>query len=182
MIDFEKHREIVAKGLKKYLGCPVIQSNQNAKLPKYPFVSYTITTLMNENGGTYGVYEDGAERKPFTQIWSISALSDKSDESLSLACKAREWLDRAGNTYLTDNGVIVQSVGSITNRDNVLSVEYEYRNGFDVAFVLFDTIEGMADTDEYIDTADIGGINVKTPPTDEELFNKLAKRLDGEVI
>ncbi len=182
MIDFEKHRDIVAKGLKDFLGIPIIQSNQNAPLPKYPFGSYTVTTLMGVNGGSYGIYEDGTERKPFPQIWSLSFLSDTSDESVSYACKAREWFDRAGNTYLSDNGVIVQSVGGVTNRDNILSVEYEYKNGFDVTFVLFDTIEGTAETEEYIETAEINGINVETPPTVERLFNNLAKRLDVEVV
>ena len=179
MIDFENIYRTVAKGLKEYLGCPVIQSNQNKKLPAYPFLSYTITMPMSEYNGTYGVYEDGTERKPFTQTWSISALSDDSDESLRLACKAREWLDRAGRNYLNDNDVIVQSIGSVTNRDNIISVEYEYKNGFDVVFWLFDTIEGTAETEEIIETAEIGGVEIDPPPTVDELNNKLKNRLTG---
>ena len=54
---------------------------------------------------------------------------------------------------MNDNNVIVQSVGSITNRDNVLTVGYEYKNGFDVDFWLFETV-GDTDT-EIIETADI---------------------------
>lgn len=158
MIDFKNIYQTVAKGLKDYLGCSVIQSNQNKKMPAYPFVSYTITTPMSKYNGTYGVYKDGTKRKPFTQTWSISALSDDSDESVTLACKAREWLDEVGRTYLNDHDVIVQEIGSITNRDNVLTVEYEYKNGFDVVFWLFDTIEGTAETQDYIETAELGSI------------------------
>ena len=54
--------------------------------------------------------------------------------------KAREWLERVGNLYLNDNNIIVQSVGNVSNRDNVLTMEYEYKHGFDVVFWLFDTV------------------------------------------
>ena len=182
MIDYENIRLVVAKGLKEYCKCPVIRSNQNEKPPEYPFISYTVTTLMSQNNGTYGEYEDGAERKPFTQTCSISALSKDNTESVTLACKAREWLDRVGRTYLNENNVIVQTVGSVTNRDNFLTIDYEYKNGFDVVFWLYDTIKEMAEQDGYIETTDLGGINIKQPPTTEELVNKLAQRLDGEVV
>lgn len=140
MIDYEKLYKTVAKGLKDYLGCPVIKQNQNKKRPDYPFLSYTIITPMSENKGTYSQYQDGTERKSYTQTWSISSFSDDSEESLILACKAREWLDNVGTLYMNDNDVIVQSVGSVTNRDTFLTTDYEYRNGFDVVFWLYDTV------------------------------------------
>lgn len=141
MIDYEGMRNTVAKGLKEYLGCPVIRSNQNQEPLAYPYVSYTITTLMSENKGTYGEYDDGYSRKPVTSIWSITAQADDNLESVTLANKARVWLEYVGTTYLSDNEVIVELVGGITNRDNVLTTEYEYRNGFDVVFWLFDVVE-----------------------------------------
>lgn len=158
MIDYENMRATVCNGLRAYLGCPVIRSNQNESPPPYPFLSYTITTPMSENRGTYGDYEDGARRKPVTQIWSITSLSDDNSESVTLAVKAREWLDCFGTTYLSDSGVIVQSVGGITNRDNFLTAEYEYRNGFDCVFWLYDTVENTAEEDGYIETVDTDNI------------------------
>lgn len=153
MIDYENMRRIIVKGLKNYLKCPVIRNNQDEAPPDYPFVSYTVTTLMRANNGTYGEYDDNVYRKPTVQTWSITAQSSNNSESVNLISKAREWFDRAGTLYLNDNNVIVQSVGSITNRDNVLTVGYEYKNGFDVDFWLFETVE---DTDtEIIETADI---------------------------
>lgn len=140
MIDYENMRNIVVKGLKDYLQCPVIRTNQNEEPPKYPYVSYTITTLASENKGTYGEYSDGQDRKPITQTWSITAQSDKSGEDIDLIIKAREWLERVGSQYLNDNNIIVQSVGNVSNRDNVLTMEYEYKHGFDVVFWLFDTV------------------------------------------
>lgn len=166
MFDYETLRKNLVIGVSKYLGCPVIRSNQNEAPPSYPYVSYTITTLMNENKGTYGECEDGKARKPFTQIWSITVLSDNDSECVNLAVKAREWLDHVGKDYLNSKDIIVQSVGSITNRDNFLTAEYEYRKGFDFALWLYDEVRGIAEIENYIDTV---------------VINDEAVRLDGEV-
>lgn len=141
LIDVDKLKQVVVSGLKEYLGCEVIRTNQNAEPPAYPYVSYTITTLASANNGTYEEHNDGTTRKQLTQTWSITAQSNSEGESVKLALKAREWLDYSGRVYLKDNGVIVQSVTNITNRDNILTVEYEYKNGFDVVFYLFDETE-----------------------------------------
>jgi hypothetical protein len=179
MIDYDGMRATVVKGLKDYLNCPIVRANQTEKPPKYPYVTYTITQLLGENNGRYGAYGDGKDRKMFNQTWSISALSDDNTESVTLAIKAREWLDHIGHTYLSDNNVVVQSIGSVMNRDNVISIEYEYKNGFDVVFTLFDVVDNPHT--EFIETADVNGTTVKPKPTEEELADKLAKRLDGEL-
>lgn len=156
MINYEEKRDIVVAGLNAYVQRPVIMQNQDAPPPEYPYLSYTITTLAGENKGTYGEYADGTHKKSFTQIWSISAQSDKESESVYYACKAREWFDNVGTLYLNDNGVIVQSVGSITNRDNLLTAGYEYKKGFDVTFVIEDVIDGAKIDSGEIDTYEIG--------------------------
>lgn len=142
MVDIESLTNVVQAGLEKYLGCPVIRSNQaDAEIPKYPYAVYTITTVATQNNGTYGEWEDGFARKPVNTIWSITVRSNKNAESVMLANKAREFLDYAGTTYLNDNDVIVQSVTAVTNRDNVLTIDYEHANGFDCFFWCNDTIE-----------------------------------------
>ncbi|MGN1456958.1 MAG: LIC_12616 family protein [Acutalibacteraceae bacterium] len=156
MIDYKSIRDVVCKGLKKYLKVPVIRNNQNEEPPEYPYVSYTITTLESQNKGTYGEYEDGIDRKAIKQTWSITVQSDNNDESVMLASKAREWLDHSGTRYLNDNNIIVEQVGNITNRDNIISIEYEYKNGFDVVFWLYDETE-RPNKDEYIETAELQG-------------------------
>ena len=168
MIDYEGMRLTVAKGLREYLDCIVIRSNQNAEMPQYPYISYTVTQLMSANNGTYGEWEDGKARKAVTSTWSVTALSDDNAESVTLAMKAREWLDYVGRVYLKDHGVIVQSVGGITNRDNVLTYGYEYRNGFDVVFWCYDEIE-MPNNVETIETLTMG----------EDVNDRLEARLDG---
>jgi hypothetical protein len=154
VVDIESMRSIVATGLKEYLGCDVVRSNQNEDMPDYPYVSYTITTLASANNGTYGEWEDGIARKGVISTWSITALSDDAVESMTLAQKAREWLDYAGSAYLNDNDVIVQSVTNITNRDNVISAEYEYRNGFECDFWCNETVN-MPEDQGQIESADI---------------------------
>jgi len=156
MIDTKHIRTIVVKGLKEYLGIPVIRSNQNKKPSKYPYISYTITTPESENKGTFGVYEDGKDRKPVKQTWSVSSLSDDEDVCLENAEKARDWFEYVAHIYLTNNGIIVQSVTAVTNRDNVLTAEYEYKSGFDVVFYIMNEIENRAmKTGEYMEIVDI---------------------------
>lgn len=167
MVNLENLRLTVAKGLKKYLNCPVIKNNQNAEPPPYPYVSYTITTPMTENKGTYGEYEDGKARKPVNTVMSITAQSDDDIESYTLANKAREWLDYVGKVYLNDNGVIVQSVTSVTNRDNVLTAEYEYKKGFDCFFWGYDEVS--IPDNGVIETLEMG----------EDQNQRLKNRLDG---
>lgn len=181
MIDFENIQRVVVKGLRDYCKCPVICSNQAEPQGEYPYISYTITLLAGENNGSYSVYEDGKEIKHLPHTWSVTAVSDDDTQSMTLALKAREWFDRVGITYLTDNDVNVNSVGSVTNRDNFITVRYEYRKGFDLFFVVEDIIEGTAEQDGYIEAAEISGINVEKPKSVEQLNDMLAKRLDGEV-
>lgn len=134
MVVNEGLRKTVVSGLSEHLGVPVIRSSQNAPPPDYPYVSYTVTTLESANNGTWGEYEDGTDRIPVTQTWSITVQSDNDMESVTLASKAREFLCHTGTCYLNDNNVIVQSITNITNRDSLISIEYEYRNGFDAVF------------------------------------------------
>ncbi len=182
MIDFEKLSLAVAKSLKDYCGVPVIQSNQNEEPSFDTYLSFTITTLASENRGTYGIYEDGTDRKPFTQTWSISSISSKNRKSVINAYKAREWLDHVGTTFFSDNGIIVQSVGSITNRDNFLTVGYEYKNGFDVVFWLMDEVDNTAERDGYIEEVVLEGFNIGKPLSLDDVNKLLEKRLDGEDV
>lgn len=149
MIAYKDMREAVATGLRQYLGVPVIRGNQSAKAPSYPYVAYNVTTVASENNGAYQRHEDGIDRLLVRSIWSISALSADWDESVSLAAKAREWFNHTGRAWLAEKGVTVQTTTEITNRDNVLTVEYERKNGFDVAFYVYDTAQG--DANGYIE-------------------------------
>ena len=177
MIDFDAIRLTLVKGLSEYLGVSIIRSNQTGDIPKYPYLSYTITTPMSQNNGSYGAYSDGSYRKPYTQTWSVTAVSDDYSECVALACKAHDWLEEVGTVYLTDNNVVVQSVGGISPRDNMLTVEYEYRNGFDMVLWLMNKI--VYDP-EMIEAVTFDGKNIEPPKTVSELNEELERRLDGD--
>ena len=154
MIDTDKIQSVVPKGLSIYTGVPVIQSNQDvppSEQPDKPYLVYTVITLESQNNGTFGEYEDGIDRKPVTQTWSITALGSTASESVQLANKAKDWLERVGTIYLNDRDVIVQNCTGITNRDTVLGVGYEYRNGFEVVCWGFTEIENPLDESGEID-------------------------------
>lgn len=155
MIDLQGTGSVIVKGLKDYLSIPVIRSNQTGEPPPYPYMSYTITSLAADNNGTWGKYEDEKDRKPMTQTWSITVQSDQASEAMELAVKAHDWLDRIGTVQLNDSHVIVQSLTGITNRDNMITIEYEYRNGFDMVLWLLSEAESTINQTGTIETAEI---------------------------
>lgn len=155
MIDFEKMRKTVARGLQEYLGAPVIRGNQTAPAPAYPYVVYNLTTPADENNGTYQQHEDGIDRLRVRSIWSFTVLSNDFDESIMLATKAREWLLHSGRVWLDEHGITVQSATAVSNRDNLLTVEYERKNGFDVVFYVYDEVENPSKSTGYIEGAEV---------------------------
>ena len=180
MVKTDNIRSTVVKNLREYVDCPIVRANQTANMPDMPYGRYTITTPATANNGTYGEYEDNVARKPVKQIWSFTFESDKYEEALNLANKARSWLEYAGTKILNDNDVIIETVGSIGDRSNLLTADYQYSYGFDCTFWVMDEI-GIPET-EVIESVDLNGIEVDAPPTVEELTNTLEKRLSGEVV
>lgn len=157
MIDMNEIRVLIVKALKEYLGIPVIRSNQTSAPPSYPYCSYTITNIANENNGTWGEYEDGLSRQPIIQTWSFTIQSDDNSEALNLTLKAHDFFDLIGQKQLSDNNIIVQSVGNITNRDNLITIEYEYRHGFDVKFYILNELKRDVEIVEDVELQNLGG-------------------------
>lgn len=155
MIKLDEMRETVAKGLKEYLGVKVIRGNQTASAPEHPYVTYNVTTIAGANNGTYQQHKDGIDRKMVRSIWSFSFISKDWDESVLLATKAREWIEHTGRLWLADHGITVQSTTEINNRDNILTVDYERKNGFDVVFYVFDEAENPSKSTGYIESVNI---------------------------
>lgn len=147
---------IIVDGLQSELNIPVILANQVSPIPKHPYLSFTITTPLVSNSKTWSIAEDGTYFKPLSQIWSITIQSTKVMEASMLSMQAYDWLNQVGVRYLSDNDVIVERVGNISNRDNFLTVGYEYRLGFDVTFSFMHAIEqSKEDAAEIIQTVKI---------------------------
>ena len=160
MIDARSIEITIVEGLKKYLSvnrpCEVVRANQTGPIPPYPYVAYTITTPLQSRSGTFSVASDGTRYRTFSQTWSFTFNSDDAEESINLALRAFDWFSVAGVVYLNDNGVVIGNLSNITNRDNIITIEYEHRNGFDVTFNLLHTVTMTEDElGGYIDTANI---------------------------
>lgn len=125
---------VLTTKLKQVLHCEIVKSNQIHKKPPYPYVSFTITTPVRAEEGTYCEAEDGTRYRDLLQTWSITVQSNKDNEANELAMKAFDWLQVQGDLYLKDNNIVVADISDITNRDNMISIDYEYRYGFDVTF------------------------------------------------
>ena len=145
MFDMRDNETVIVDGLKDYLStrekpCEVIRANQTGKIPAFPYGTYTVTTPIQYRGGTFSVAEDGTRYKSVLQIWSFTFQSDDYDECMNISLKACDWFQLVGVTYLNDHGITVRRVGNVNNRDNLITIEYEHRNGFDVTFGLLHTI------------------------------------------
>lgn len=67
--------------------------------------------------------------------------------------RAKDWLEEVGREYLNDRGIVVQSVGAVTSRDTLLTIDYEYRKGFDAVLSIMNVVGGQ--DGETIETAEI---------------------------
>lgn len=168
MIDYEKLREITCKGIKDLLGISIVKSNQNKSAPDYPYISYTFTTLKGTKGGTYSILEDGSRVKQVPVAISYTVHSDDDANCVLLAMKLHDWF--LSDVFLSDNGISVRDVTAVVPRDDMISIEYEYKKGFDVTFALIDSVE----TEDGFDNIKIQ--NYKSINFDP---NKVIKSADG---
>lgn len=141
MIKHRQNEIVIVEKLKAYLStdvrpCEVIRQNQTAKVPPYPYVSYTVKSPLSSMAGTYSEAKDGTLYRNIMQTWSFTAQSDDQEEAMTVAMKIYDFFTAKGLTALADNGIAVRRVRDVTTRDNLLSIQYEYRNGLDVTFGL----------------------------------------------
>lgn len=127
--------------LSKY-GCEIIRGNQvAANLPYFPYVSYISTTPISANAKTWCKGEEGVYYRQLSQVLSLTVHSDEQEQADDILLVLFKWFDFAGSTYLSDRGIYVERVLTVGNRDNLISVDYEYMRGLDVSFSTIETIE-----------------------------------------
>ncbi|MBR5823729.1 MAG: hypothetical protein IKY67_06270 [Paludibacteraceae bacterium] len=149
---------VIVNGLKSYLStaerpCEVVMQNQVAHIPPYPYVSYTITSPINEMKGTYSKAEDGTLYRNILQTWSITVQSDEYDEALQLGMQIVDYFTAVGIFDLSNENIVVRNTTNLTARDNLLTIQYEYRHGLDVTFGLVYSIEPL--NNSFIETIEI---------------------------
>jgi len=155
MLDLHSIRATLFSGLSNHLGIKMIRSDQTGPAPAYPYGTGKATTPAAANKGTWQQHEDGIDRLMVRSIWSLSFLSKDYDESVMLATKAMEWITHTGRVWLSDHGITVQSVTDITNRDNILTMGYESKHGFDVVLYVYLEAENPSATTGYIETVQV---------------------------
>ena len=145
MINHRKNEIVIVTGLENYLStenrpCKVVRQNQVAEVPHYPYVSYTVTTPVSEYGGTYSADKNGTLYRGALQTWSFTVQSDNQDEAMELGMKLYDFFSVVALTMLSDNDITVRRVTNLTTRDNLITIQYEYRKGLDVTFGLLNII------------------------------------------
>ena len=124
--------------MEKYCGCPFVPSNTTKEMPPYPYVSFS---LIRDKllGGTYSEGEKLYKALDLTYSFTVQAKSEQ--EAQIIAMKARDYLDEVGRLNLQEAGVVINNLTGITSRDNLLTIEYEYRRGFDAVIAVFNEID-----------------------------------------
>ena len=138
MIPQAAIQRIMLSMLEEYTGCTCVPSNTRKKMPAYPYISFTnINTKIH--GGTYSATKHNGKEilfKPMTQKWSFTVQSNDDLEAYKKALLINDFFAEAKRQELSDNDIIVAEIGTITPRDNLLTIEYEYRKGLDVTLRL----------------------------------------------
>lgn len=159
-MNYTKIRDDIVKGLQSFLQVPVVPTDNNAKKPKYPFLSYKFTTIYRSQGGYNIIHSPVPSKNPDFEfdieitrqeqpemILSISTYSLDDAESCSLALTAKNWFVHHGYDFLKSKNIIVVDVTPIQDRTILIVDNYEQRLGFDVTLRITDEqkriIEGI---------------------------------------
>lgn len=162
MIQIRQIRKIMLSLMEEYTGCTVVPANTTKQMPAYPYISYSLINT-DTHKGTYSAIQgvktvDGVEipydvkYMPTKLKYSFTVQSDDDIEAHTLAISVKDFFEEAKRQELADNSIIVSDVGAITPRDNLITIEYEYRKGLDVTLSL----------NNVIDSADTGTIEKAT--------------------
>lgn len=142
---------LLCNKIKEITGCVVIKSNISGHTPDYPYISFTVTS-RGGNSGRYGC-TGSTYRKQVKVRYSWTVQSNSDSQAETIADTLHDWFELTGYQFFRDNGIGIASVEDITNRDNLITIQYEYRKGFDTEFNVMHEID--ASTDEIIENASI---------------------------
>lgn len=162
MPDLNYRNEIV-KALYDYMDIPVIPDDEDAEIPDYPYITYSITTPFSKTGQdsiTYEQTEEGANRvydNLNEPSFSFTCYSDKRDEAQMLCLRLEEYFGRIGRDNLSEANIVVVEVSSAQNRSTLLVDHYVRRWGLDVRFRINDRSVENIGAIELIEIKNTGG-------------------------
>lgn len=131
----------------------VIQSSTIGDMPKYPFITYTVTSPYLR----LGVDEEYTEQVNDTiqnrhvlhyeRVFSFTIVAKDEDVAMDKCMQAMRYFRNDGVLELKDKGIAIVEISNVTARDNFITIDYDRRYGFDVRIRLAD--------EEVRETADI---------------------------
>ena len=152
-------RNALIKGLHDYMNLLVIQSSTIGDMPKYPFITYTVTSPYLK----VGFDEEYTEQVNSTyqnrhvlhyeRVFSFTIVSKDEDVAMDLCVKAIRYFSNDGVLELKDKNIVIVEITNVAARDNFITIDYDRRYGFDVRIRLAD--EEVRETEEIIEKVNL---------------------------
>lgn len=159
MTNHEIVRNALVKGLHDYMDLLVIQSSTIGDMPKYPFITYTVTSPYLH----LGVDEEYTEQVNSTyqnrhvlhyeRVFSFTIVARDEDVAMDTCMKAIRYFRNDGVLELKDKGIAIVEITNVTARDNFITIDYDRRYGFDVRIRLAD--EEIRETRDIIEKVNL---------------------------
>ena len=149
----EVARNALVKGLHDYMNMLVIQSSTIGDMPKYPFITYTVTSpylrLGQDENSTY----QNRHVLHYERVFSFTVAAREEDVAMDTCMKAMKYFRNDGVLELKDKGIVIVEITNATARDNFITIDYDRRYGFDVRIRLAD--EEIRETTDIIEKVNL---------------------------
>lgn len=138
MISHADIRNKLVSGLHKFMDMLVVQQSSIGDQPEYPFITYTVTSPYLQLGQPerYTQEIDGSivtrSKEHYEQVYSFTIASKDEDEAMDKCLQAIQYFKFYGTQDLADQNIVIVKISSISARDNMITIDYERRYGFDV--------------------------------------------------
>ena len=152
-------RNALIKGLHDYMNLLVIQSSTIGDMPKYPFITYTVTSPYLKVGFDEEYTEEvnstyqNRHVLHYERVFSFTIVSKDEDEAMDLCVKAIRYFSNDGVLELKDKNIVIVEITNVAARDNFITIDYDRRYGFDVRIRLAD--EEVRETEEIIEKVNL---------------------------
>ena len=159
MMKHEIVRNALIKGLHDYMNLLVIQSSTIGDMPKYPVVTYTVTSPYLRLGQNEEYTEEvnstyqNRHVLHYERVFSFTIVSKDEDEAMDLCVKAIRYFSNDGVLELKDKNIVIVEITNVAARDNFITIDYDRRYGFDVRIRLAD--EEVRETEEIIEKVNL---------------------------
>lgn len=160
--NLKKHeiaRNALVKGLHDYMNMLVVQSSTIGDMPKYPFITYSVTSpylkLGQDEEYTEKVNSTIQNRHVFhyERVFSFSIAARDEDTAMDRCMKAIQYFRNDGVLELKDKGIVIVDISNVQARDNFITIDYDRRYGFDVRIRLAD--EENRETSDVIEKIEL---------------------------